>query len=267
MTVHIRKDIGYRRDRRIGARNRTTVAETFCGAPVTAYDITPRDYTQRTLQFLTEQGRALCRGCQQAQAEHHICVACGAEGYGNTCQSCGCSHPNHGASQMTRRGIDLHLPVESGQHHTIKLVRAQLGTSKVSDYHVLINGEHRATFKNGMRYGNRTWDLRDPNGQDIHTRRGPDVYRATIGEFADIILMNLPEIPTRAQIERDALWAEAVKEDRQRTQAKQDHRRKVHLEMMEAALTQYIDNADGDFPEHIEAAEHYLAQIKENNRD
>lgn len=55
---HIRKP-GPRRDRRIGARDRTTIASTLCGDPVTAWDVTITD----ARRALRGRGWPMCPHC------------------------------------------------------------------------------------------------------------------------------------------------------------------------------------------------------------
>lgn len=62
--VHIRKP-GPPRDRRIVARMRPITAETFCGAEVTAYDVTPRDAVR--IDRMHQTLWAVCPLCKERQ--------------------------------------------------------------------------------------------------------------------------------------------------------------------------------------------------------
>jgi len=138
-------------------------------------------------------------------------------------------------------------------------------------YKVLIDGEWRATFDNRARWNHAGFDLTGRADEKTWISRKDkkyDGYRRTHGinrdEFDAAVTWALEHntIATLAEIERFQLITQAENDDRAWEADRERHRAQVHREMMQQALQQYIDNADGDFPEHVEAARVHLTRIR-----
>ena len=127
------------------------------------------------------------------------------------------------------------------------------------DFKVLINGEHRATFRSRKRYMQAGYDLQTPYGQDCGTYdvRYLDSVKAN---FEEIIRKMLPKIPTVAQIERYRMIEQAEQENRKHDSEIAAHRSLVRLEVLRAALVNYLVETKVD-AEHKAMADSILREI------
>ena len=113
------------------------------------------------------------------------------------------------------------------------------------DFKVLINGEHRANFRSRRRFSQAGYDLETADHQSCgaYDYRYMDSVKAN---FEEIIRKMLPKIPTVAQIERYRLQECAEKENRERDSKIAAHRSLVRVEVLEAALINYIVGTAAD---------------------
>jgi hypothetical protein len=139
----------------------------------------------------------------------------------------------------------------------IKIVRDSKPNDR--DFRVLINGEHRATFRSRKRYRMIGYDLEAPDGKSIYSKQthiGRNYFKP---EFAESIRTLLPDIPTRAQIDRSLLIEHAHKENRERNEAIGRHRAQVRREILSVAVARYLDSPASQ--EHADMAAAILRQF------
>jgi hypothetical protein len=122
------------------------------------------------------------------------------------------------------------------------------------DFHVIIDGEHRATFRSNapVRAG---YTLQAADGGSINLRRSLYIDRITQADFAEVVRLALAEraVPTRTEIDRALLIGQAEIENREWDAAKAAHRSRIRGEVMRAALLLYIEEGADD-AEHVEMA-------------
>jgi hypothetical protein len=127
------------------------------------------------------------------------------------------------------------------------------------DFKVLINGEHRATFRSRRRFSQSGYDLHTPYGGDCgaYDLRHIESIQAN---FETIVRKALPKIPTRAQIERVLLVEQAWKENHERDNQIAAHRAQVRREVLHSALKRYLELGARD-GEHHRMAERMLQEM------
>ena len=127
------------------------------------------------------------------------------------------------------------------------------------DFKVLINGEHRATFRSRKRYMQAGYDLQTPYGQDCgaYNVRYIDSVKAN---FEEIVRKMLPTLPTVAQIERYRLQERAEQENRERDRERDNHRAQVRRDVLVAALVNYVLETMVD-DEHKAMAQRMLDEV------
>jgi len=142
---------------------------------------------------------------------------------------------------------------------TIKFERDETSPKTRRNWHVLIDGEHRATFVWRTSY----YTLEGADGEDIKSVKRGSMRRWAFNksEFdeATRAALDLGYIPTRAWIELAALIDRAHKENRERDSAISARRLKVRRDVLCAALARYI-NDDGGDAEHMATARRLLAE-------
>lgn len=130
-----------------------------------------------------------------------------------------------------------------------------------TDFKVLINGEHRATFR--KRFSRAGYHLEGADGSDIpHRRHLPS--SVTQADFEVVVRTTIAagDMPTLAQIERSHLIHQAQVENRAWDQAKTARRTQVRREVLQVALNRYMyDAGAGKITvdmEHVDMAAHLL---------
>jgi hypothetical protein len=143
---------------------------------------------------------------------------------------------------------------------TIKIVRAPKPFQR--DFHVVIHGEHRATFRSRRRYRQSGYDLEATDGGSIHSRELRfRIANAVKAEFREIVDLALRDklIPTMAEIERVRTITQAEKEDREHDNAVERHCWQVRREVERAALQFYLEQPHD--VEHTRMAETMLKEL------
>src|SRR5262245_59949246 len=95
---------------------------------------------------------------------------------------------------------------------TIKFERGSTEKEE-RDFRVLVDGEHRATFRSNARWRRAGYDLKTADGENIPI---VGAYRPIAkADFAEIVRKALAKnyIPTRAEIDRVEMIREAERED------------------------------------------------------
>jgi hypothetical protein len=143
---------------------------------------------------------------------------------------------------------------------TIKIQRASHPNER--DYHVLINGEHRATFRSRKRWHRAGYDFQDAYGDSISLRRR-FLEAPTKAEFSQAVLdaMHEKTIPTRAEIDRKFLIDQARKDNEEHDRQVSERRAQVRREVLCVALDDYLHAPFGTTSaEHKAMAERMLKE-------
>lgn len=135
----------------------------------------------------------------------------------------------------------------------------------VYDYKVLIDGWHRATFRNQAVFHQAGFYLEDRTGKHLASKFHMDPI--TRADFDEVVKRSLAELPTVAEAERWRMIVEAEKDNRAWDDQRERYRASIHRQMLSEALTQYLDNvSDIEEPSNYErdkldAARKHLDQI------
>jgi hypothetical protein len=137
---------------------------------------------------------------------------------------------------------------------TIKIVRDVFPRER--DFKVLIDGEHRASFRSRKRYSQIGYDFEAPDGKPIARGNFRGIVKA---DFDPIVRKCLAEIPSRTLIDRALMIEQAHKENRERDDAINKRKAEVREQVYRVAMARYLNNPAS--PEHAKEAAHMFNRV------